>query len=191
MHSSKREDILSAATKLFSQYGYNIVGVDLIIKESNVAKMTFYRHFPSKEALIESVLVRRNENLQASIKNDINKLTDPIIKLKTIFDWYESWIFSDDFHGCMFIKASEEFRDPTSTSRKIAQAHKDWFIGFIESILKEIGLNNANQIAIHIMILFEGLTVRSNMNASPSKYEFKFAWRSIRNMINASLTVEA
>lgn len=189
MHSTKREDILSSATKLFSQYGYNAVGVDSIIKESNVAKMTFYRHFPSKDILVEQVLVRRNENLQAAIKHDVNNLTDPLLKLKMIFDWYESWIFSEDFHGCMFIRASEEFRDPTSFSRKIAQAHKDWFIHFIESILKELNLKNTEQIATHMVILLEGITVRSNMYASPSKEEFKFAWQCISKMVSENQSV--
>lgn len=189
MHSTKREDILSSATKLFSQYGYNAVGVDSIIKDSNVAKMTFYRYFPSKDILVEQVLVRRNENLQAAIKHDVNNLTDPLLKLKMIFDWYESWIFSEDFHGCMFIRASEEFRDPTNFSRKIAQAHKDWFIHFIESILKELNLNNTEQIATHMVILLEGITVRSNMYASPSKDEFQFAWQCISKMVSENQSV--
>lgn len=184
MHSKKREDILSSATKLFSQYGYNTVGVDAIIKESKVAKMTFYRHFPSKDILIEQVLVRRNENLQASIKRDVDILSDPLLKLKMIFDWYENWIFSEDFHGCMFIRASEEFRDPSSFSRKIAQAHKNWFIDYIESILKELNMKNTERIATHMVILLEGITVRSNMYTSPSRGEFKFAWQCISQMVS-------
>jgi len=46
---SKKEDIINTALDLFNQIGYNATGVDKIIAESNVAKMTFYKYFPSKE----------------------------------------------------------------------------------------------------------------------------------------------
>ncbi|WP_321533402.1 TetR/AcrR family transcriptional regulator [Acinetobacter baumannii] len=49
---SKRKTILDTALSLFKQYSFKFVGVDRIINESQVAKMTFYKHFPSKTLLI-------------------------------------------------------------------------------------------------------------------------------------------
>lgn len=64
---SKKEDIITTALRLFNSHSYNSVGVDRIISESNVAKMTFYKYFPSKEKLIQECLIQRNQNLQASL----------------------------------------------------------------------------------------------------------------------------
>ncbi|MDC5130794.1 TetR/AcrR family transcriptional regulator, partial [Acinetobacter baumannii] len=64
---SKKEDIINTALELFNQIGYNATGVDKIIAESNVAKMTFYKYFPSKESLIMECLNHRNINIQNSI----------------------------------------------------------------------------------------------------------------------------
>ncbi len=67
---SKKEDIINTALELFNQIGYNATGVDKIIAESNVAKMTFYKYFPSKE--------RANSNMRCdSFKSHmiINKLS--------------------------------------------------------------------------------------------------------------------
>ena len=50
---SKKDDIINTALRLFNSYSYNSIGVDRIINESGVAKMTFYKHFPSKEKLID------------------------------------------------------------------------------------------------------------------------------------------
>ncbi len=61
---SKKEDIINTALELFNQIGYNATGVDKIIAESNVAKMTFYKYFPSKESLIMECLHHRNINIQ-------------------------------------------------------------------------------------------------------------------------------
>ena len=55
---SKKEDIINTALELFNQIGYNATGVDKIIAESNVAKMTFYKYFPSKESLIMECLYK-------------------------------------------------------------------------------------------------------------------------------------
>lgn len=42
---SKKNDILTTATRLFNQHSFVSVGIDRIIDESQVAKMTFYKHF--------------------------------------------------------------------------------------------------------------------------------------------------
>ena len=68
---SKKEDIINTALKLFNSHSYNSIGVDRIISESGVAKMTFYKYFPSKEKLIEECLLKRNANLQSSLNQTL------------------------------------------------------------------------------------------------------------------------
>ncbi|MGQ0777227.1 MAG: TetR/AcrR family transcriptional regulator [Pseudonocardiales bacterium] len=59
---SGRERVLGAAYNLFSCQGTRAVGVDAVIGEAGVAKMTLYRNFASKNDLILAFLERR-ENL--------------------------------------------------------------------------------------------------------------------------------
>lgn len=73
---SKKEDIINTALNLFNKIGYNATGVDRIIAESNVAKMTFYKYFPSKESLIMECLEHRNINIQNSIYERLNAHPD-------------------------------------------------------------------------------------------------------------------
>lgn len=188
MPNQKKEDILTAAMNLFSQHGFHAVGVDLIIQQSGVAKMTFYRHFPSKDELIQSVLIRRNENLQESIKSNADKYQTPMLRLKSVFEWYENWFRSEDFHGCMFIRASEEFRGPNCPIRKVAQQHKKWFVNFLEALLSDIQIRNSMEIAKHIVILLEGLTVKSNLCCSSSKEEVDFSWRCVEQLVSIHST---
>src|SRR5579863_979095 len=54
-----RERILEVADDLFYRYGIRSVGIDRIIAESDVAKMTFYKHFPSKSNLVATYLSQR------------------------------------------------------------------------------------------------------------------------------------
>ena len=49
---SVRDKILHTAHDLFYSTGFKATGVDTLIKEAKVTKVTFYRHFPSKSLLI-------------------------------------------------------------------------------------------------------------------------------------------
>ena len=49
---STRERLLETAARLFFQHDYRAIGVDTLVAESGVGKMTLYRHFPSKDDLI-------------------------------------------------------------------------------------------------------------------------------------------
>ena len=62
---SARQQILDTAVDLFSREGYLAVGIDTIIERSGVAKMTLYRHFPSKNALITAYLEYSNTTFWA------------------------------------------------------------------------------------------------------------------------------
>jgi AcrR family transcriptional regulator len=48
--------LIETAYRLFKQEGLHATGTDRIIAEATVAKMTAYRHFPSKDGLIVEVL---------------------------------------------------------------------------------------------------------------------------------------
>ncbi|VCY86606.1 Transposon Tn10 TetC protein [Acinetobacter baumannii] len=105
---SKRDTIIKTATALFNEKSYNSIGVDRIIAESNVAKMTFYKYFPSKEKLIESCLYKRNSDIQSAILERINTNDLPLVQLRSLFNWYIDWIYTEDFNGCLFKKATME-----------------------------------------------------------------------------------
>jgi AcrR family transcriptional regulator len=61
--SEARQRILDTADRLFYQEGVRAVGIDRIIDEANVAKMSLYKHFPSKDDLILAVLKFREEGV--------------------------------------------------------------------------------------------------------------------------------
>ena len=46
-----KDRILKTVERLFCEQGYLSTGINQIIAEAQVAKASFYQHFPSKEAL--------------------------------------------------------------------------------------------------------------------------------------------
>ncbi|NJN36217.1 MAG: helix-turn-helix transcriptional regulator [Nitrospiraceae bacterium] len=59
---SAREKILETAAALFYAHGFRAIGVDTIVEQSGVAKMSLYRHFPSKDDLIAAYLAKQSRS---------------------------------------------------------------------------------------------------------------------------------
>src|ERR1700742_2260106 len=109
--ANKRQMLIDKATELFSQEGYHAVGIDRIISESGVAKMTLYNHFPSKSALVVEVLRQSEASAADSLRAFVDRYTQPLDRLKGVFEWHEAWFSEKTFYGCMFINAASEFPD--------------------------------------------------------------------------------
>lgn len=187
MSDKKRNMVLEAATELFSKSGYHAVGIDLIVKKSNVAKMTLYKHFQSKDELIESVLKKRDHDLRESIMVAMDKRRTPKNKIKAIFDWYEAWFNLLSFQGCMFIKASEEFPEPNNNIKKASQDHKEWVTNNLINLLEKCEVHNSNQLAKYILVVLDGLTVRVNMCEVDVSAEVKASWKYLEQNIIAEV----
>jgi AcrR family transcriptional regulator len=117
-----RERILDSAYDLFSHEGIRSVGVDRIIARSGVAKMSFYRHFPSKDALVLEFLELREERwtrdwLEAEV---LRRAEQPADRLLAAFDAFDDWFHSDDFEGCAFIAVLLEMGEHSEARRASA-----------------------------------------------------------------------
>lgn len=153
---SKKEDIINTALNLFNSHSYNSIGVDRIISESGVAKMTFYKYFPSKAKLIEECLVTRNQNLQQSLEATIAACdpSDYLSHIRAIFEWYHAWFHSADFNGCMFQKAVEEISKIYPSSLQPAIDYKEWLKGKLCQALNRLGVKQDEQLAAFLSSIF-------------------------------------
>lgn len=186
VNNKKEELILVGATELFSRFGYHAVGVDSIVENSNVAKMTLYKFFPSKDILIERTLVRRSLILQESIMDSVSRARSPMGRIKSVFDWHEKWLTSSDFNGCMFIKASEEFPDESSPIKEASQLHKHWMTAYLVELLNDLRISNIQKIAKYIVIVLEGLTVSANITGTKKSTDLRFSWQCIKQLIESN-----
>lgn len=135
---NKRQAIVDTATRLFYAHGYHAIGIDRIIAEAGVAKMTMYKHFASKNDLICAVLKERDLHFQESLFAFANSFYEPLEKLKAVFTWHDRWLNETTFNGCMFISAAAEYSDPSDEIHQISKLHKKVIQDYLTSILKEI-----------------------------------------------------
>ena len=80
-----RERILDAATDLFGLRGVDSVSLDVIAAEVGVAKQTLLYWFPSKDDLVQAVLVQAALQLTVAIEAAIRATTDdPLDRIEAV-----------------------------------------------------------------------------------------------------------
>ena len=72
----KEEQILNAAKKLFTNYGFKKVSIDEIASEAGVTKKTVYTYFSSKEELLKYCIKEELQNMRKIIENVESKKLD-------------------------------------------------------------------------------------------------------------------
>ncbi|MCU4347957.1 TetR/AcrR family transcriptional regulator [Acinetobacter lactucae] len=161
---SKRETIIRTATALFNQKSYTSIGVDRIIADSGVAKMTFYKYFSSKEVLIEECLYRRNLEIQHSILEKINNIKNPTLRLKKIFNWYIEWINTNDFNGCLFKKATIEVMQLYPSIKHQINEYREWLYTLVFSAFSELEVENKKILTGLFLNIVDGIIIDGTIN---------------------------
>ena len=172
----KRDDILDTAMTLFNRYGYQAVGVDLIRDEAQVSKMTLYKYFATKDALVEAALSVRHERFKASLEQWLAHYTDPVERFRAVFNWHLRWFACSQSYGCMFIKAAGEFQPPAGCLA-VARGHKSWLRALLFERLTEIGAAQPEAKANYLLVLLDGMIVNACLFGSLSHIEA--TWRCV------------
>ena len=166
--SAKREALLDTAQRLFSRQGYRAVGIDTLLAEAGVAKMTLYKQFGSKEELIASVLERQAGEINTALSERL--AAAPIgsrERILAVFDWLADWVQSPAFHGCLFIKAASEYPEPDDRPRQAAVAFKAACRQLLESLCQELGGRDPECLARQVHLLLEGALVMAFLERDP------------------------
>lgn len=188
--SGKRQQLIDKATELFSKEGYHAVGVDRIIMESGVAKMTLYNHFVSKSELVLAVLKQREERAAESLRAFVNRYEQPLERIKAVFLWHEAWFKEATFCGCMFINAASEFPDHGDAIHRASAAQKQHVTALLRTLLADMFEPAvAARLAAQLLILVDGATVTAQISGNPDSA--MTAWEIARQLIAAQQSVVA
>jgi AcrR family transcriptional regulator len=160
---SARDRILDTAYELFSRHGVRAVGVDTIIAESGVAKMTLYRHFASKDDLVLAFMDAREQRWTREWveAESARRAATPAEQLLAIFDLFDEWFHRDDFEGCSFINVLLEIDDRDHMLNIAAARHLATIRAFLRSLAVAAGLaeSDADAFASQWHILMKGSIV--------------------------------
>ncbi|MFG0258473.1 MAG: TetR/AcrR family transcriptional regulator [Phycisphaerales bacterium JB043] len=160
--SQKRDHLLAVALDLFHREGFHNVGIDRILSEAGVAKMTLYNHFPSKQALILECLKERDHEARQWFRHCVeSRASDPYERLLVLFDAVAEKCGKDDYPGCLFLNACAQYTERDSPIRAAAAEHKRMMTRYIHELCDEAGYQDAGELSQQLSILLDGVMARS------------------------------
>ena len=167
MASPRRDHLIQTANDLFYRDGIHATGIDRIIAEAGVAKMTLYNHFRSKDELVLAVLRRRDEEFRNWFMREIDRRgSSPREKLAAVFDVLETWFEKKDFRGCMFINTGAECGGGDTTLRMAAWEHKRLLATYLEGLARDAGASDPAGLGMELAMLMDGATVAAQLSGS-------------------------
>lgn len=156
-----KERVLDTAGTLFYRDGFLAVGVDTIVRESGVAKMTLYRHFASKDDLIVAYLERSNEQFWAWFDSKLGH-GNARDQIHALFDAVGELADAPSCAGCPFQHAANDF--PAShPAHVIAHQHKRVVIQRLSDLCAEAGLADADALGAQLLLLMDGAFIAARM----------------------------
>lgn len=155
--SDRRDVLIDTALRLFYRDGYHATGIDKILAEAGVAKMTLYKYFKTKDELILAALRRRDENFRTQVAHAIERRNQsPRASLLMLFDILETWFADPEFSGCMFINAAAEYARPDDSIHLAAAEHKRLFADYVCGLATAAGARDPATLTSQLMLLWEG-----------------------------------
>lgn len=157
-----RDRILLTAHDLFYGEGIRATGINRVIAESGVTKVTFYRHFPSKNDLIMEFLEYRHQRWMAWFVEALQRHGGDIAALApTLGEWFRA----PHYRGCTFINSVGELGSELPETKEIARRHKHDMMGAIATLLPSSTHRDLDAQALAMAV--DGAIVRSQFDPTP------------------------
>ncbi|GII67097.1 TetR family transcriptional regulator [Sphaerisporangium krabiense] len=153
-----RATILEAATRVLYERGLDGIGVAELCARIGVSKETLYRHFGTKDGLVEAMLRARSERVThwlaraAAAAGD-----DPRAQLAAVFDALQEWYDDPVFRGCAMLNAAAQHH--VEAVRAITTRHLDRYLELFTGIAERAGASHPHLLGRQLLMLVEGATV--------------------------------
>ncbi|MCO5988023.1 TetR/AcrR family transcriptional regulator [Actinoallomurus spadix] len=153
-----RAAILEAATPLLYERGLDGIGVAELCARLGVSKETLYRHFGTKDGLVQAMLEARSERVTRWMAEAVAAAgQDPAGQLAAVFDALQAWYDDPAFRGCAMLNAAAQHH--VEPVRAITARHLDRYLDLLTGIAERAGAADPPVLGRQWLMLVEGATV--------------------------------
>lgn len=158
-----RDRILASATRLFDANSIRSVSADKVISDAGTTKVTFYRHFRSKDHLVVAYLDDQLGQLQAAVDRERAAGRDACAVLLQLAAANGNAACRPGFRGCTFINAAAEYPADGSPVRDSVDRYRAWLHAVVADLLTELGADRPDVVADQLIMLRDGAMVHGFM----------------------------
>lgn len=160
---SPRERLLDTAGVLFQRHGFQAVGIDRILAESGVAKMTLYRYFASKDEMIAAYLQHADAQFWAWANSAVKDAKTPEAKLVALFDALGKLASSPECLGCVFQAAATAFPEFEHPGHTVAVRHKVAVRVYLADLARQAKLRDPQTLAAQLALVMDGAWMNARL----------------------------
>jgi len=154
-----RERILTAVRDLFYRHGINSVSVDAIVEAAATNKMTFYRHFKTKDHLVAEYLRGLAAEGDAFWEDLASRFAgEPERQLEAWLVHVEKIVSNMDERGCALANAAVEL-PADHEGRAIIEDHKARKRDHLVALFRQANYAEPENLADEVVLLFEGARI--------------------------------
>ncbi|MGY1733409.1 TetR/AcrR family transcriptional regulator [Geodermatophilus sp. SYSU D01045] len=150
--------VLDTAERLFSARSSRSVGMDELVRETGLGKMTVYRLFKSKDELVGAYLARK----AATVLGHIDEILlahrdDPRGALLAVVEYVDADVTRAGFRGCPFTNVSSEYDDPAHPARSAAADYKFELHARLERLAEQVAPGVGEDLAAQVHLIIDGM----------------------------------
>ena len=176
-----RERLLAAAGDLFYCQGIRAVGVDEVVKQAGVAKVSLYRAFPSKDDLIVAYLEERDAEFWNRWDMVVDGAPDAAAALDGVVELLAGAIEHPDYRGCPFANFTSEFPEHDHAGRSVVERSKRELRSRLSALTAQRREAGPEGLADALLLLAEGAFSLSQTAQNGRE----LASRSLRSSVRA------
>jgi AcrR family transcriptional regulator len=155
--SRVRDRIFETACNLFYRHGIHGVGVDAIAAEAGSNKMSFYRSFASKDALVTEYLREQERGYWAWWDAAVGRYPDdPRRQVEALFEAQLEMAMSNECRGCALGNAAAELSDDEDELSRLVRAHKERVRKRLHALAQAMGTRDSETLGDALMLLLDG-----------------------------------
>lgn len=151
------ERVFEVAADLFYRESIRSVGVEMIVQQAGVSKISLYRNFKSKDDLIVAYLENRSADYWRNMDRIVAaKRDDPRAQLRALIAHIATRTTARGYRGCPFINFAAEFPDSSHPGHRIVEQNKGEMRRRLVNLSKAISARHPTQLADALFLLIEG-----------------------------------
>lgn len=165
---SARERLIEAADRLFYREGIHATGIDRLVEAADVAKMTLYNNYSSKDELVAAWLTWRQENWERRLAERVDRAESGTDRILAVFDAYLDSATEPGHRGCAFLNAAAEIPANEHPARAVVLSHKNSVREFLVEQARESGAQKPEDLGEQLFVLLEGGVVTAGVRGDPA-----------------------
>jgi AcrR family transcriptional regulator len=132
--TSRREELLTAATRLFRERGYHAVSMEEIGASAGIAGPSIYRHFPGKADILIAAAFRLGERLNIEAERALGDAASPTDAIDRLVRSYVDTVLRSG--NLMALFASESINVAERDAKELLRVQRTYVAGWVKLLIE-------------------------------------------------------